>query len=51
MQYAYLKGRGPGINSSQSKNVWEIQRSMQLAEFGNIFDQKRFSCRQKNSHF
>ena len=46
-----FKGRGPGINSSQSKNVGEIQLSMQLAELGNIFDKKRFSCRQKNLIF
>lgn len=27
----YIKGRGPGINSSQSQNEWEIQFSLQLS--------------------
>ena len=29
--FMILKGRGPGINSSQSKNVGKIQLSMQLS--------------------
>ena len=32
-----LKGRGPGINSSQSKNVGKIQLSMQLSHLSIIF--------------
>ena len=32
-----LKGRGPGINSSQSKNVGKIQLSMQLSSFLKIY--------------
>ena len=51
MVYLKAGGRGPGINSSQSKNVGEILLSMQLAELGNIFDKKRFSCCQKNLIF
>ena len=50
-QIAYFKGRGSGINSSQSKNVGKIQLSMQLAELGSIFDKKGFSCKQKNLIF
>ena len=33
-----LKGRGPGINSSQSKNVGKIQLSMQLSLLSIIFE-------------
>ena len=33
-----LKGRGPGINSSQSKNVGKIQLSMQLSHLSIIFE-------------
>ena len=33
-----LKGRGPGINSSQSKNVGKIQLSMQLSHLTIIFE-------------
>ena len=33
-----LKGRGPGINSSQSKNVGKIQLSMQLSHLNIIFE-------------
>ena len=33
-----VKGRGPGINSSQSKNVGKIQLSMQLSHSSIIFE-------------
>ena len=33
-----VKGRGPGINSSQSKNVGKIQLSMQLSHLSIIFE-------------
>ena len=33
-----FKGRGPGINSSQSKNVGKIQLSMQLSHLSIIFE-------------
>ena len=33
-----IKGRGPGINSSQSKNVGKIQLSMQLSHLSIIFE-------------
>ena len=33
-----IKGRGPGINSSQSKNVGNIQLSMQLSHLSIIFE-------------
>ena len=33
-----IKGRGPGINSSQSKNVGKIQLSMQLPHLSIIFE-------------
>ena len=36
MHYSF-KGRGPGINSSQSKNVRKIQLSMQLPHLSIIF--------------
>ena len=32
-----FKGRGPGINSRQSKNVGKIQLSMQLSHLSIIF--------------
>ena len=35
---ASFKGRGPGINSSQSKNVGKIQLSMQLLHLSIIFE-------------
>ena len=38
MQIEMLKGRGPGINSSQSKNVEKIQLSMQLSHLNIIFE-------------
>ena len=37
-----LKGRGPGINSSQSKNVGKIQLSMQLSHLSIIFENTWF---------
>ena len=37
-----LKGRGPGINSSQSKNVGKIQLSMQLSHLSIIFENMWF---------
>ena len=33
-----FKGRGPGLNSSQSKNVGKIQLSMQLSHSSIIFE-------------
>ena len=33
-----LKGRGPGINSSQSRNVGKIQLSMQLSHLSIFFE-------------
>ena len=33
-----FKGGGPGINSSQSKNVGKIQLSMQLSHLSIIFE-------------
>ena len=35
-----LKGQGPGINNSQSKNVGKIQLSMQLSHLSSIFDKR-----------
>ena len=34
----FIKGRGRGINSSQSKNVGKIQLSMQLSHLSIIFE-------------
>ena len=36
--FEVLKGRGPGINSSQSKNVGKIQLSIQLSHLSIIFE-------------
>ena len=37
-----IKGRGPGINSSQSKNVGKIQLSMQLSHLSIILENSWF---------
>ena len=36
--YTVFKGRDPGKNSSQSKNVGNIQLSMQLLHYNIIFE-------------
>ena len=38
LHHIFFKGRGPGINSSQSKNVEKIQLSMQLSHLSIIFE-------------